>query len=200
VTITIDLARALARIIQLQQQTGVHNPLWVDQICIDQCNEVEKVSQIAMMGDIYSRASVVIIYLGEPEPADLPYMEELHRYNIKRMKDASVTRKEPRHTDASDPNETLQVLLPHEACESLGDKPIIGAESDDYRDMIIRFQATFGATMNFVPISGLPRREWEELESRFANVFIAKGSLQQPAIGLFTAFAHQVCSKVLQSS
>ncbi|OQV02589.1 hypothetical protein CLAIMM_07756 [Cladophialophora immunda] len=41
--------------------------LWVDQICIDQANELEKVSQIMMMGQIFSCAEQVLIWLGEEQ-------------------------------------------------------------------------------------------------------------------------------------
>jgi len=39
--------------------------IWIDAICIDQDNEDEKSTQILLMGDIYSGASRVIIWLGE---------------------------------------------------------------------------------------------------------------------------------------
>jgi len=38
--------------------------LWIDAICIDQNNLAERASQVAMMGDIYSRAERVIVWLG----------------------------------------------------------------------------------------------------------------------------------------
>jgi hypothetical protein len=38
--------------------------LWIDAICIDQENNDEKAIQVALMGDIYSTASKVIIWLG----------------------------------------------------------------------------------------------------------------------------------------
>jgi Heterokaryon incompatibility protein (HET) len=39
--------------------------LWIDAICIDQTNEIEKASQIPLMGNIYSNAELVIVWLGE---------------------------------------------------------------------------------------------------------------------------------------
>ncbi|KAF2654031.1 HET-domain-containing protein [Lophiostoma macrostomum CBS 122681] len=44
--------------------------LWIDAICIDQQNLEEKRHQILLMGDIYQRASRVIVWLAEPR-ADL---------------------------------------------------------------------------------------------------------------------------------
>ncbi|KAK0671538.1 HET-domain-containing protein [Cercophora samala] len=41
--------------------------LWVDAICIDQGNDVEKQEQIGFMADIYSMASRVVVWLGTGE-------------------------------------------------------------------------------------------------------------------------------------
>jgi hypothetical protein len=38
--------------------------LWIDQLCIDQDNNVEKGPQIQLMGDIYRNAERVVIWLG----------------------------------------------------------------------------------------------------------------------------------------
>ncbi|KAH6644634.1 heterokaryon incompatibility protein-domain-containing protein [Boeremia exigua] len=40
--------------------------LWIDAICIDQHNVLERSHQVSRMNDIYSRASNVIVWLGEP--------------------------------------------------------------------------------------------------------------------------------------
>lgn len=39
--------------------------LWIDAICIDQSSTVERNVQVSMMGDIYSRAKRVVIWLGD---------------------------------------------------------------------------------------------------------------------------------------
>ncbi|OTA83788.1 hypothetical protein M434DRAFT_61644, partial [Hypoxylon sp. CO27-5] len=39
-------------------------PLWIDAICINQKDEVEKTGQILLMGNIYKKASSVCIWLG----------------------------------------------------------------------------------------------------------------------------------------
>ncbi|KAJ4374357.1 hypothetical protein N0V83_003098 [Neocucurbitaria cava] len=41
--------------------------LWIDAICIDQSNLEERASQVAMMKDIYSNASGVVIWLGDSD-------------------------------------------------------------------------------------------------------------------------------------
>lgn len=43
---------------------------WIDQICIDQGNDVEKNHQVTMMMQIYEKASEVVTYLGPEEPGD----------------------------------------------------------------------------------------------------------------------------------
>ncbi|KAH8891537.1 HET-domain-containing protein [Thozetella sp. PMI_491] len=40
--------------------------LWADAICINQVDLDERASQVAMMGDIYTRAETVVVWLGEP--------------------------------------------------------------------------------------------------------------------------------------
>jgi len=50
--------------------------LWVDAICIDQADVVEKGHQVALMGEIYSKTTRGIIFLGE-EPEELGFNETL---------------------------------------------------------------------------------------------------------------------------
>jgi len=45
--------------------------LWIDAICIDQGNLSERNQQVAMMGLIYSRASMVIVWLGSSDAASV---------------------------------------------------------------------------------------------------------------------------------
>lgn len=44
---------------------AVHPALWVDAICIQQSNSVERSRQVSMMGRIYSKAQCVLVWLGE---------------------------------------------------------------------------------------------------------------------------------------
>ncbi|KAK4107456.1 HET-domain-containing protein [Canariomyces notabilis] len=43
--------------------------LWVDAVCINQVDNDEKATQIMLMGEIYSRARQVLIYLGKTDPS-----------------------------------------------------------------------------------------------------------------------------------
>ncbi|PVH69009.1 HET-domain-containing protein [Cadophora sp. DSE1049] len=49
---------------QLARSDYIDKWLWIDAVCIDQCNIFEKSAQVAMMGDIYSSASQVVVWLG----------------------------------------------------------------------------------------------------------------------------------------
>lgn len=48
-------------------EDGSRLPLWVDMICINQIDIDEKASQIPLMRDIYSKASLVIIWINEDD-------------------------------------------------------------------------------------------------------------------------------------
>lgn len=47
---------------------GQPRMLWIDAICIDQCDNVEKFQRVSHMGPIYERASCVICWLGTSSP------------------------------------------------------------------------------------------------------------------------------------
>ena len=61
IPITDNLARALRR---LRHRTRPRD-LWIDAVCVDQKNLEERSLQVAYMGEIYKRASRVIIWLGD---------------------------------------------------------------------------------------------------------------------------------------
>lgn len=58
-----NLRSALARIFAAEPDIY----LWVDAICINQNNTAERNSQVSLMGEIYSKASEVIVWLGEED-------------------------------------------------------------------------------------------------------------------------------------
>jgi hypothetical protein len=47
----------------LRQRLGAFT-IWIDAICIDQANHKEKLSQVQLMGDIYSNAVTVYVWMG----------------------------------------------------------------------------------------------------------------------------------------
>lgn len=62
--ITRNCEDALRHIRQLYGDTTI----WVDSICIDQTCETERGHQVSLMGDVYSRADKVYIWLGRDTP------------------------------------------------------------------------------------------------------------------------------------
>ncbi|KAH7372044.1 heterokaryon incompatibility protein-domain-containing protein [Cadophora sp. MPI-SDFR-AT-0126] len=63
--VTLNLESAL-RNIGNEQDSGL---FWIDAICINQNDVLEKNSQVAMMGEIYAAASLTLVWLGECNPA-----------------------------------------------------------------------------------------------------------------------------------
>src|SRR5436305_4814257 len=39
--------------------------LWIDQVCINQKDTAEKAKQVVLMGDVYSNANKVVVWLGQ---------------------------------------------------------------------------------------------------------------------------------------
>lgn len=63
-SITRNCQDALRQIRHLYGNTTI----WVDSICIDQSCEAERCHQVSLMGDVYSRAKKVYIWLGHETP------------------------------------------------------------------------------------------------------------------------------------
>ena len=59
--VTVNLFAALLAV----RSCSYPRLLWVDAICIDQKNIKERDQQVRIMGDIYSQAKQVLIWLGE---------------------------------------------------------------------------------------------------------------------------------------
>lgn len=54
--------------------------LWVDAICINQNDDVEKSSQVQMMANIFSRAAPMILWLGDLQTAAPAFHREVQRF------------------------------------------------------------------------------------------------------------------------
>jgi Heterokaryon incompatibility protein (HET) len=94
-----NLASALKRFDQL----GKYGYYWIDAVCIDLENKVERPSQVRMMGDIYATAKIVLIWLGEedqhskvtvalmkkplPEPRDVLAVNEILKDTCESVED-----------------------------------------------------------------------------------------------------------------
>ncbi|KAJ3549851.1 hypothetical protein NM208_g281 [Fusarium decemcellulare] len=53
--------------------------LWTDRLCINQSDDEEVTTQMKLMGEIYSQASQVLIYLGKTDPSVEGAMEAIRR-------------------------------------------------------------------------------------------------------------------------
>ncbi|KAJ4015519.1 hypothetical protein NW752_006979 [Fusarium irregulare] len=74
--------RNLHNILDRLIESRLNQPLWIDALCINQQDQDERASQVAMMGDIYSDAEYVLAFLSpESEPFDigLDYIESTAR-------------------------------------------------------------------------------------------------------------------------
>jgi hypothetical protein len=65
----ISIARNLALALLCLRDSLWRDPLriWIDAICIDQNNEIERGHQVAMMRSIFSKADCVRIWINEPD-------------------------------------------------------------------------------------------------------------------------------------
>lgn len=76
-SITRNCEKALFRL-----RTASKRRLWVDSICIDQTSPAEKRIHIPLMGDVYGRASTVLLWLGDATTASdisFKYLEDVCR-------------------------------------------------------------------------------------------------------------------------
>ena len=66
----IAITKTLYQALQRLRPPDTHRRLWVDAISINQDSTAERSSQVAMMGQIFSSAFSVLIWLGESNPED----------------------------------------------------------------------------------------------------------------------------------
>ena len=98
--------------------------LWIDAVCIDQRNDIEKSAQVQLMGDIYRRASAVIGWLGMAEDDSDLALDFLNRRD-RLFEDYSYTVEEPtppiRPTEryANNPNKSCRIIIASNGYASL---------------------------------------------------------------------------------
>ncbi|AEO71255.1 uncharacterized protein THITE_49961, partial [Thermothielavioides terrestris NRRL 8126] len=61
---TLSITRNLAVALRHLRRTDAPRVVWIDALCIDQANDAEKGPQVALMGEIYRRATRVVAWLG----------------------------------------------------------------------------------------------------------------------------------------
>ncbi|EXJ69305.1 uncharacterized protein A1O5_07341 [Cladophialophora psammophila CBS 110553] len=65
----IKVTRNCVNLLQTLRREDTERALWVDAICIDQTNMEERCYQIMLMGEIYTKAARVVIWLGDASEA-----------------------------------------------------------------------------------------------------------------------------------
>ncbi|GME49245.1 Heterokaryon incompatibility protein [Neofusicoccum parvum] len=64
---TIAVTETVAQLLSRFKKSSSTGYLWIDQLCINQDNELERNHQVAMMGEIYSKAQRTLVWLGEAD-------------------------------------------------------------------------------------------------------------------------------------
>lgn len=94
-----NLLAALRQIRLDQKETASLRKLWIDAICINQSDNVEKSRQVMLMRDIYSNASRVVIWIGGPDHFSNLAFDTLERFALDDgTSDGSVTYQDIQHT------------------------------------------------------------------------------------------------------
>ncbi|ORY11140.1 heterokaryon incompatibility protein-domain-containing protein [Clohesyomyces aquaticus] len=76
------LFAALHQICLGQGKSGGSRKLWIDAICINQLDNVEKSHQVMLMRDIYAKANTVHAWIGEPDHLSALAFDTLERFSI----------------------------------------------------------------------------------------------------------------------
>lgn len=74
----VNLASAI-RYIRETSVRPILDSFWADGICINQRSLSERGHQVALMGSLYSKATLVISWLGMSDSNEGPFLEEFHR-------------------------------------------------------------------------------------------------------------------------
>lgn len=62
----VKIGHNLSEFVKEARSRAFQGKLWIDALCINQADEVEKNEQVNLMGDIYSGAQQVLVWLGSP--------------------------------------------------------------------------------------------------------------------------------------
>jgi hypothetical protein len=71
----------LTGLFALERQFGPAIPFWIDAICIDQSNDIEKSAQVRRMTEIYSSAELVVVWLGPAGNDSDSFLSQLSSLN-----------------------------------------------------------------------------------------------------------------------
>lgn len=105
-----NLYHAMSAVRNRMNHRGVASTLiWVDALCINQEDPVERSHQVNLMSDIYSQAQLVVVWLGpEAENSGLAmrYIDKVS----KSMRSYASTKRDTHTNDITNPLETPQFL------------------------------------------------------------------------------------------
>ena len=71
-------ASTVAALIKMRSEDEV-SVLWIDAVCINQSDIVERAQQVQMMSQIYSRSRGNLIFLGDGDPLTASALTSIHR-------------------------------------------------------------------------------------------------------------------------
>ncbi|VUC35938.1 unnamed protein product [Clonostachys rosea] len=118
--ITSSLRSALYRL----RQPSLPRIVWVDALCINQCDTSEKNYQIPLMGNIYKSASLVIAWLGNGSPEldyfaswTNVYFSRFHKFRSRRWIKMKLWSKISRKGEKNEDNHNYRLFLGQEAFE-----------------------------------------------------------------------------------
>lgn len=74
---SVPIRENLYHFLRYARSVGWFKNLWIDAVCINQDNMVERVQQVGIMGMVYSLASNVLIWLGKRSREELRALEEI---------------------------------------------------------------------------------------------------------------------------
>ena len=65
--ITPSLSGTLRQLFAYEDESSEQHPIWIDAICLNQLDSAEMEAQVPLMREIFSKASVVLVYLGRAQ-------------------------------------------------------------------------------------------------------------------------------------
>jgi hypothetical protein len=70
-------------LLRLRKKLRSNFTIWIDRVCINQQDLVEKAQQLSLMGEVYTRATVVYIWLGEGSNATNRAMDYMRHTGLR---------------------------------------------------------------------------------------------------------------------
>lgn len=88
---TFNVSANLAQALHCLRPVESNRVLWVDAVCINQADDVEKSYQVSLMGEIYRNAEEVVIFLGEERDDSAMVMQYLNLDDVEQTESQSPT-------------------------------------------------------------------------------------------------------------